>query len=360
MYPSVGRRFRGFTLVELLVVIAIIGILIALLLPAVQAAREAARRSQCTNNLKQFGIGLQNYHDANRAFPPRKGGTNHVPPDPKRITGNWLRLSAFVPLLPFMEQQNAYSFIQTGDPESPLGGGAPWNSRPIWKQQPESFLCPSDPMAAPPPLGAYGQNNYAFSQGDSIATILNATTNRGMFASQLSVRLSDVLDGTSNTIAMSERARASFGIGGKKPALVKQGTVISITTIAANPGQCLAQIGGNPQFYATSGNVKGFFGTTFPDGQSERVGFTTVMPPNGPSCNIDGNGNADTPGGVHAASSYHPSGVLGVMVDGSCRFISDQIDTGNLSLPEVTNGPSPYGVWGALGSKAGGEGKTQL
>lgn len=156
------------------------------------------------------------------------------------------------------------------------------------------------------------------------------------------------------------KARASFGIGKSNPALLKQGTVISITTIAANPGQCLAQIGPNPQFYVAFGSVKGFFGTTFPDGQSERVGFTTVMPPNGPSCNIDGNVNADTPGGVHAPSSYHPGGVLCLMVDGSARFIVDQIDTGLLSLPEVTQGPSPYGVWGALGSKAGGEGKSNL
>ena len=90
---------RGFTLVELLVVIAIIGILIALLLPAVQAAREAARRSQCTNNMKQLGIALQNYHDVNRAFPIRQGGTNCY--GSPYHDGNCIRASAFVGLLPF-------------------------------------------------------------------------------------------------------------------------------------------------------------------------------------------------------------------------------------------------------------------
>lgn len=352
------RCRRAFTLVELLVVIAIIGILIALLLPAVQAAREAARRSQCTNNLKQFGIALQNYHDAFKVFPPRRGGSANVGTDSARVTGNYNRLSALVPLLNFMEQQSLYTYTQTGDTGAAFGGGAPWNSRVNWLVQPASYLCPSDPRPQPAPTGAYGQHNYAFSQGDSIATILSATTNRGMFASQLCVGLSQVLDGTSNTIAMSERARASFGVGGSNPALVKQGTVLSITTINTNPGQCLAQVNGSGQFYNTPGSVKGFFGTCWPDGQSERVGFTTVMPPNGPSCNIDGNTNADTPGGVHAASSFHPAGVMGVMVDGSARFISDAIDTGNLALAEVTQGPSPYGVWDAMGSKDGGEGRA--
>jgi prepilin-type processing-associated H-X9-DG protein len=175
-----------------------------------------------------------------------------------------------------------------------------------------------------------------------------------MFASQISVRLNQVADGTSNTIAMSERARASFAIGGHVPAGVREGTVITIATISANPGQCLAQTNG--VFYVTPSQVKGFFGTAWPDGQSERVGFTTVMPPNGPSCNVDNNPNADTAGGVFAPSSYHPGGVNGVMVDGSVRFVSDFVNTGNLGSPEVTQGPSPYGIWGAMGSKSGGEG----
>ncbi len=103
MRPEPARSVRGFTLVELLVVIAIIGILIALLLPAVQAAREAARRSQCVNNLKQLGVALQNYHDVNNSFPPMKGGTTSSYPSTPAT--NYGRGSGFIALLPFMEQR---------------------------------------------------------------------------------------------------------------------------------------------------------------------------------------------------------------------------------------------------------------
>src|SRR3954471_12289182 len=103
---SLRRISRAFTLVELLVVIAIIGVLVSLLLPAVQAAREAARRTQCSNGLKQFGLALHNYADVFKRFPPRRGGsTGAGSSDSARLTGNWDRLSAFVPLLPFIEQK---------------------------------------------------------------------------------------------------------------------------------------------------------------------------------------------------------------------------------------------------------------
>src|SRR5262245_36310857 len=145
----------AFTLVELLVVIAIIGVLVALLLPAVQAAREAARRSQCSNNIKQFALALHNYHDTFKVFPPRKGGTNGCDStvDLARVKCNYDRLSAFIILLPFYEQKNLYDTIQAGgvtDTNGNLiaaGGPAPWynNSKwPSWQVQLQVVICPSD------------------------------------------------------------------------------------------------------------------------------------------------------------------------------------------------------------------------
>jgi len=123
---------RGFTLVELLVVIAIIGILIALLLPAVQAAREAARRAQCTNNMKQLVLALHTYHDSYNAFPARQAGTGTIPSGGLR-----LRMSAYVALAPYYEQKSLYD-------QCIQANSAPWSDQPWWNAIIPTLSCPSD------------------------------------------------------------------------------------------------------------------------------------------------------------------------------------------------------------------------
>lgn len=361
-----GRQRLGFTLVELLVVIAIIGILVGLLLPAVQAAREAARRMQCSNSLKNLGLALHNYHDSYRSFPSRSNGTQTGP------ISNGGRRSGIVGMLPFLEQSAFFQRIEAGDPTKspplPPGGPAPWypvgespNQTTMWVQRFPILKCASDPASPDQMDGGRGINNYAFCSGDTLISV--GTVGSGMFFRFGTVRIGEVTDGTSNTIAMSERVAANFRPGQRANALIREGSLLNVVLLGAgNPANCraavaAASVGGRFLDSATP-NVKGRFSSIWADGQVENVGFNTVLAPNGPSCVSGADGGSDSQHAVLSASSYHTGGVNTVFVDGSVRFISDSIDTGNHAVKPVMLAPSPYGVWGALGTRAGGEVST--
>jgi len=338
----------AFTLVELLVVIAIIGILIALLLPAVQAAREAARRSQCTNHLKQIGLALQNYHDTYNRLPALRGGTQGTDP---WNNGNNTQLSGWIGLLPFMEQVPLWEQIRAGGTYNgttyPPFGPAAWSTNyPPFRQQVPGLLCPSDP-AGPnrDPSNSQGRVNYMFSVGDTINDNAYNET-RGVFAGTRYRRFADITDGLSNTLAQAERAIANGDN------LIRGGTAFGIdsaTTMHTDPTICLATAGANGR-YASGVTVSHGTGRYWADGRPNWCGVCTVLPPNSPSCRS----NADYHWGIWSASSYHPGGVNGLMVDGSVHFFSETINCGSLGA-QVSTGPSPYGVWGALGSMNGGE-----
>lgn len=196
------RKPRGFTLIELLVVIAIIAILIALLLPAVQQAREAARRTQCKKNLKQLGLGLHNYHDVHRCFPFGHEGTTKS-------------FSAFSMLLPYLEQANVYNQIDFNVPVSHAN-----NAVPLLTELP-AFRCPSDLANALPAIG--GATNYFANKGAGVLwghpTGPNAIfqPQNGVMYNGSKVRMADITDGSSNTAAMCERLLADGNNGKVSP-----------------------------------------------------------------------------------------------------------------------------------------------
>jgi len=330
----------GFTLVELLVVIAIIGILVALLLPAIQAAREAARRNSCSNNLKQLGLALHNYHDSVRRFPYMRGGTA----GPCDATSNCSRISGWVSLLPYMEQAPLYDEIKSsqiiGTTTYAAYGPHPWDGNYTpWNQRVPALLCPSDPGN----VNRANSVNYCFSVGDTTQGINNAGQPRGVFGYYSAVEMATITDGTSNTLALSERAVCL------NPKNIKGGRANSIA-INPNPSICFLQVDDSTYI----GNAGCIAGLRWADGNVGFTGVNAVLPPNSPSCQT---GTWDGDDGTYPPTSYHPGGVLVTLADGSVRFISDSVDAGNVTAPAPTNVsvPSPYGVWGALGSRMGGE-----
>ena len=359
----------AFTLVELLVVIAIIGILVGLLLPAVQAAREAARRMQCTNNLKQLALAEHNHADAYKKFSPASHDRRW-----KSALNNgqsWERLSYLTTLLPFIEQSALYAQITP----FALQGGRPWNFNPAgsganqapspYSKNVPAFRCPSDSIQLNP--DDVLPTNYVCNRGD---IYLNSGDWewRGVFSNgdRGQADFGKISDGTSNTIMLSELVIGrQSGVSGQDTVL--EGTArdrIGPVGGPFTPSLCLSTKGPNGRLVAgslqnSSGNTGWGKGRRWGDSLNAYTGFFTILPPNGPTCSND---NAEV-NAMPTASSRHTGGVNVAMCDGSVRFFSESIDTGNLSITFPTpptntrtyGGPSLWGVWGSLGSMSGGE-----
>jgi len=346
-----GRARKGFTLIELLVVIAIIAVLIALLLPAVQQAREAARRTQCKNNLKQFGLALHNYHDTFNMLPFRVIGGNM----PKASNNRW---SGFFSILPQLEQGPLFQALSSIESPSDTVNTAvqPWaGPTGSWQgyaagaaphqQNIPMFVCPSET----PKLGSgnVAPRMYVMCVGDNW-NFDNASP-RGVFGNGSRINFGSISDGLSNTLMVGEIPIPQGGLTSGKAAINVMGSATTGT-----PLDCLATWNSSIRQYNAGQAVRGEdMGTRWLDGGSNYNAFTTVLPPNaGPSCMV---GNTDSGNGIMTAGSRHTGGAQFLLGDGSVRFISENINTGTIGSAPPTSGQSPYGVWGALGTKNGGE-----
>ena len=337
----------AFTLIELLVVIAIIGVLIALLLPAVQAAREAARRSQCSNNLKQLGLAVHNYHDSLGSLPWGQMEDDH-----------WMDFSGLVPILPFLEQAplyNALNMMDVWTASSPAKPGYAPNTT-VTQATVAGFLCPSDPDRLTTPSG---HSNYAFNSGSSPDSVSIQGPFNGMFIGAdpntvLNTRVfgfRDILDGLSGTAMMSEKVK---GVGGFDSPRVWDATnpTSNVYTLASpgdltTPGPYYAackafvpQPGNSGQLQTGQGynsDVAGI-GGAWQVGYPSQTRYTHVMPPNNWSCDVGSGGASQF--GAHTASSRHSAGVNVVMGDGSTRFVRSTV---------------AKEVWWAIGTKANNE-----
>jgi prepilin-type N-terminal cleavage/methylation domain-containing protein/prepilin-type processing-associated H-X9-DG protein len=354
-----NRRLRlGFTLIELLVVIAIIGVLIALLLPAVQQAREAARRNTCTNNLKQIGLALHNYHDAFNIFPPgcRRSMTLTGAP-PLEAWGGW---SAHAMLLPYLEKGDVagnlnYECNSYRDDTNNIYPNGPANDT-AWSTVINGFLCPSDPTKT---QGTFRSrrlpgNNYPASAGDtSRYGTYDARDSRGPFWIDSFCSMGMVSDGLKNTIFFSERLKGTnnfaiksrahiYGAGPAWPGAIRVPALVVPLSNYENYVQATNAFRDSVVAANNSGGqYKGQAGRFWHVGMYTYAMFNTIHTPNSNNADVfeGGCGEFDC-SGFYTANSQHPGGVNTLLGDGSVQFYSDSIGRD---------------VWWALGSKSGGE-----
>lgn len=316
--PRTQARSSGFTIIELLVVVGIIGLVVALLIPAVFAAREAARRMSCGNNLKQLGLALNQYAGLHQVLPQA-----------------WiLRYSFHSKMLPFMDQENLYNSINFSD-ATPMVFAHPVNS-PNYTCSTigvSIFICPSETHISPDAFFGEQRTSYAVNSGyDPVGRGFNGPTDMGVMGGETRpVGLAACTDGTSQTAAMSEWVLGSKTIGDRDPL----GSVFNLSLPGTPPlfdtfVTACHQV--DLRAYGSSGSRYALWMTGLP-------GLTILffdLPPDGYSCV----NNGSVSDGIQTASSRHASGVNTLFLDGHVRFVRSSID---------------LATWRAISTRAGGE-----
>lgn len=339
--PGRCRSVRaGFTLIELLVTIAIISILVALLLPAVQAAREAARRTQCRNNMKQLGIAIHNYVLTMSRFPP---ASDIAPqPDGFLLVGY---MGGHARILPFIEQGAIWREMNMsdvyGDLDNVVAVGRVVNN----------FLCPDEINQQPftlPSFGTIGGVNYGFCMGDWYVwdgLTTGSVPPRCAFGVNMGRRWADFVDGTTQTLLMSE-------VKNYQPYIRDCGTLVNIHDPNNVPPPNAVPLVIAPEYNSVGCSFLTNGHSQWAEIAVHHIGFTTAWPPNmvtpgGPGMaypDVDLNSMRERLGGPTFAAvtsrSYHPQGLYSLYGDGSVRFTSSFMDGF---------------VWRGLGSVAGGE-----
>ena len=344
---------------DLFVLIACGMIVASLACMRLQTRRSLARTSQCANNLKQLGLGIHNYHAAYRQMPSASGGTNGGS-ESEPLRGNANRLSAFVGLTPFLEEQRVWEMVsnphRSGGVSYPPMGPVPWHppeQYPPWAMRSNVLACPTDPDVTRFPTAS----SYVINYGDGVIAVgapwnealkpyvMDRHSKRGAFIRQSPLRFRDFLDGTSNTLLLSEARVAGLKIAK------------DVSGLGLNPSLCIDAATKPGQDVWPDGR-----NACWADGSLRSIGFQTILPPNSPSATS----NLGELEAVMSASSHHAGGVHVLFCDGSVRFTSSSIDCGDIQtasvatpttgqLYSIPGSQSPYGLWGAIGTRASRE-----
>ncbi|TWT31200.1 hypothetical protein KOR34_45760 [Posidoniimonas corsicana] len=319
-----GAVPRGFTLVELLVVIAVIGALVALLLPAVQAARGAARRASCANNLKQVGLAMQSFHGSRRHFPAGRGA-----PLPEIF-------SAHAHLLEYLEDGALFATMDLTQAPTTfgIGGGVVFSGDANYQAATTpvaAYVCPSDPAAPRVPGTEFAATSYAGNAGSGGVDYGSLTDADGVFYLGSQTRMRDLTDGSSHTAAFAERTLGP----GAAPADLP-------TPAGPQTGEYMLELPGGADTTpdacsAGGGEWNGERGAKWVLGNYGNTLYNHALAPNSPDWDCM---NARQQKGRLAARSQHPGGVMTLLCDGSARFTTDAVE------PEV---------WRSLATRAGGE-----